>query len=58
MHEVSEGEIDAIERPTVLFSHTEELKMLELANANTDPPKSLQDYGATPLVNTQPYLTH
>ena len=39
MHEVSEGELDTIALPTVLFSHTDELKISELADAKTDPPE-------------------
>ena len=54
MHKVSEKEINAISRPTVLFSHTDELKILDLSNVETDPPKKLQDNGATPPVNTHP----
>ena len=38
MHEVLEGYFDAIAHPTVLFSHTNELKIPELANAKTDLP--------------------
>ena len=38
MHEVVEGELDAIAQPTVLFSHTDELKITELANTDTNPP--------------------
>ena len=32
MYEVSEGELDAIAQPTVLLSHTDDLKIPELAN--------------------------
>ena len=52
--EVSEGELDTIARPTVLLSHTDELEIPELADAETDPPENHQDNGATPLVNTHP----
>ena len=41
MHEVSEGEIDATTQPTVLFYHTNEIKILELADAKTDPPENI-----------------
>ena len=58
MHEVSEGEIDAIVRPMVIFSHTDELEIPELAEAKSNPPKNLQDNGATPAVGTQPHLLH
>ena len=33
MHEVLEGEINAIFQPMVIFSHTNEIKILELDNA-------------------------
>ena len=55
MHEVSEGKIDAITQPTVILSHTEELEITELADADNNPPINHQDNGATPPVNTQPY---
>ena len=58
MHEVSEGEIDAIDRPAVLLSYTNELKILDLDNAETDPPENLQDNSATSPVNTQPSPLH
>ena len=40
MNKVSEGEIDAIGRPEVLFSHTDELKIPELADAETNLTKT------------------
>ena len=58
MHEVSEGNVGAIARPTVLFYHTDELKIPELDDAETNPPENLQDNGATPSVNTQISLLH
>ena len=58
MHEVLEGDIDTIVRPTLLFSHTNELKIPELANAKTNPPKKLQDNGAILPIGTQPSLPH
>ena len=58
MHKVSDGEIDAITWPAVLFSHTDKLKILELTDAETNQPKNHQDRGATPPVNTQPFLPH
>ena len=58
MHKFSEGELDAITRPTVLFSHTNELKILDLANADTNLPENHQDNGSTPPVNTHPSPTH
>ena len=58
MHKISEREINVITRPTVLFSHTDEIKIPELANAKTDPPENYQDNGATPPVNTQLSTPH
>ena len=58
VHEVSPGEIDAILRPTVLFSHTNKLKILDLADADTDPTKNLQDNGTMLPVETHPSLPH
>ena len=58
MHEVSEGEINAIARPTVIISHTNEFEIMELVEAKTNPPKNLQDNGAMPPVNTQPSPPH
>ena len=54
MHKVLEGDIVAITWPTVIFSHTDELKITEIANTETDLPKNLQDNGTTLPVNTQP----
>ena len=58
MHDVSEGELGTIVRPEVLFYHTNELEIPELANAKTDLPENHQDNGATPLVDTQPFLLY
>ena len=58
VHEVLEGELKAIARPTVLLSHTNELKIPEPAEAETDPPKNHQDNGAMPPVNTHPSPLH
>ena len=52
MHEVLEGELDVIARPTVLFSHREEIEITELADAETNLPENHQDNGAAPPVNT------
>ena len=54
MHEVSEGELNAIAWPRVIFSYTNKIEIPELANAETDPPENHQDNGYTPPVNTQP----
>ena len=53
MHKVSEGDINDIIQPTVLFSYTGELKIRELADAETNPSENLQDNGATLPVGTQ-----
>ena len=58
MHKVSEGDIDAISRPTVIFSHTDELEIPKLADDETDPPENHQDNSVTPLVNTHPSPPH
>ena len=58
MHKVSEIEIDTIVQPSVLFSHTNELEIPMLANANTNLTKNLQDNGATTPVVTQTSLLH
>ena len=41
IHKVLEGDTDAIFQPTVRFSHTDELGILELADAKTCAPKNL-----------------
>ena len=53
MHEVLEGEINAIIRPTVLFPHTDEFKIPELVDTETNLLENLQDNGAMPPVGTQ-----
>ena len=55
MHEVEEGELVELARPTVLFSRIDELEIPELDDAKTDPPGNHQDNGAASPVNTQPY---
>ena len=52
MHEVAEGKLFKLTRPTVLFSHIDELKLPELDDAETDLPENHQDNGAMPPVNT------
>ena len=54
MHKVLEGKIDAIFRPTVLFSYTSELEVPELTDDETDLPQNIQNNGTTPPVGTQP----
>ena len=51
--EVSVGEINATVQPTVLFSHPYELEIKELADADTNPTKNLQDNVAILLFGTQ-----
>ena len=58
MQEVSEGEIGAIIQPTVIFTHTNEIEVLELADAETNPTKNLQDNGATPPFGPHPSLPY
>ena len=53
MHEVSEGEIDTIVQPIMIFSHTDELKIPELSDNKTKQPETLQEKYATPPVDTQ-----
>ena len=50
MQVVSEGEIGAIIQPTVIFTHTNELEIPEIADAKTGPTPNLQDNGAMPSV--------
>ena len=38
MHEVPEGDINAIARPAVIFSPNNELKIPDIADAKTDLP--------------------
>ena len=52
MYKVSEREIDAIVRLTVLFYHTKQIGILELADTDTDPSENLQENGATLPVGT------
>ena len=58
MHEVAEGELVELARPTVLLSRIKELEIPELDDAKTDPPENHQDNGTTPLVKIQPFLPH
>ena len=58
IHKISEGDINAIVRPTVLFSHTNELKTPDLVDADTNPDENLQDNGALPPLGTQSSLLH
>ena len=52
MYKVSEREIDAIVRLTVLFYHTKQIGILELSDTDTDPSENLQENGATLPVGT------
>ena len=58
MQKVLEGELDSMAQPKVLLSHTDDLKIPNLANANTNPSENHQDNGAMPPVNTQNSLLH
>ena len=58
MYQVLEGDLDPISQPTVILSHTNDLKIKELTNTETDPPYNHQDNGSTPPVNTQPSPLH
>ena len=58
MHEALVEDTNAIVRPTVLFTHTNKLKIPELANVETNMTKKHQDNGATPPLSIQPYLPH
>ena len=58
MHKVWVREIIATVWPMVIFSHTNELEITELANAKTDPTKNIQDYGSTTPIRTYPSLPH
>ena len=58
MHEVLEGNIDAIFQTTVLFSHTDKLKISEFADADTDLIENRQYNGATLMFITHPSLPH
>ena len=58
MHEAAEGELNEIAQPTLILSCTNELKVMEITNSETDLPENHQDNGATPPVNTQTSLLH
>ena len=58
INEIAEGALDTIVRPTMFFYHTDELKITDLANAETDPLENYQDNGATLPVNTQSSPPH
>ena len=42
----------------VLFDHTKNIKILDLATTKTDPTKNHRDIGATLFLLTQPYFLH
>ena len=58
MQEFSEGEITEIFQPTVIFSHTDEIEIQELADVETNLPQNFQDNGAMSSVGTQPLSSH
>ena len=55
---MTEDELVDIARLTVILYRIDELKILELNNADTDPPENHQDNGVMSSVNTQPSLSH
>ena len=58
MHEVAESKLIKLAQPTVLLSRIDELKLLEIDDAKTNPPENHQDNGATPPVITKLSLLH
>ena len=54
MHEVVDGELNAIARPTVVLSHTDEIEIPELADAETNLLENYQDNGTMSPVKTHP----
>ena len=58
MYEVLVEEINSIVVSTVLFTHTNQIKITELADAKTDPTKNHQDNGTMPPLGTQPSSPH
>ena len=58
MHKVSLLDISDIFQPTMLFTHTNDLEIQELAHTNNNLAKNLQDNGATPQVGTHPSSPH
>ena len=58
MHEVVEGELVKLARPTVLFCRINELEITEIEDAETGPSENHQDNGATPPFNNQTSLPH
>ena len=58
MHKVLEGEINVIVQPTLILSHTNEIEILELVDAKTNPPENLQDNGTTLTISTQTSPLH
>ena len=54
MHEVSVGYIYYILLPTLLFSHTDEIGIPKITDAETNPNENLQDNGAVPPAGTHP----
>ena len=58
MHEVSEGEINAIIQITTLYTQSNKLESTELSDVDTDLIKNNQYNGAMPPLGTQPYSPH
>ena len=57
-HEVAEGDLVELTRPTMIFFHIDNIKLPDLDDAKTDLPEKNQDNGALVPVNTQPSLPH
>ena len=53
MYKVLSEEINAIVWPTVVLTHTDKLKIMDIANAKTDPTENHQDNVATLPLGTQ-----
>ena len=58
VYKVLVEDINSIIWPTVLFNHSNKLKITELSNTNTVPTKNHKDSGAMPPLVTQPYSPH
>ena len=54
MYKVSEGDINTIVQPMVLFTHRNNLETTELTDDKTNSTKNHQDNGAKPLLGTKP----
>ena len=57
MYEVLEEDINANVQPTVLFAHTNDIKISGLADAKTHPTKNHQKNGTALPLDSQPSLS-